>query len=107
MLVLPQSETAFLDPFTAVPTLNLICNVQDPITGEPYSRDPRHIGLKAANYLKHTGVADVAHFGPEAEFFVFDKARFESSACTRSFYHLDSRRRAVVSRPRRRGEPGL
>jgi glutamine synthetase len=59
------------------------------VTGEPYSRDPRHIALKAANYLQHTGIAEVAYFGPEAEFFVFDSARFESSA-QEAFYHLDS-----------------
>src|SRR6478735_9219247 len=89
MLVLPQPETAFIDPFAAAPTLALVCNIQDPVTGEPYSRDPRHIGTKAANFLKHTGIADVAYFGPEAEFFVFESARFESSA-HESFYHLDS-----------------
>lgn len=90
MLVLPQSDTAFLDPFAAAPTLALICNVQDPITGEPYTRDPRHIATKAANYLRHTGIADTAFFGPEAEFFVFDNARFDSTA-NEGYYHLDSR----------------
>jgi glutamine synthetase len=89
MLVLPQPDTAFLDPFTAAPTLALIGNIQDPVTGEPYSRDPRHIAAKASNYLQHTGIADVAYFGPEAEFFVFDSARFESSP-HEAFYHLDS-----------------
>jgi len=89
MLVLPQPDTAFLDPFTAAPTLALICNIQDPVTGEPYSRDPRHIAAKATTYLQHTGIADVAYFGPEAEFFVFDSARFESSP-HEAFYHLDS-----------------
>jgi glutamine synthetase len=90
MLVMPQADTAFLDPFTVLPTLALICNIQDPVTGEPYSRDPRHIATKANNYLKHTGIADVAYFGPEAEFFVFDSARFESAA-HESYYHLGSR----------------
>jgi glutamine synthetase len=89
MLVLPQPETAMLDPFAAAPTMAMICNVQDPVTGEPYSRDPRHIATKAANYLRHTGIADVAYFGPEAEFFVFDSARFESAA-HETYYHLDS-----------------
>jgi glutamine synthetase len=89
MLVLPQPDTAFIDPFTTVPTLALICSIQDPVTGEPYSRDPRHIAQKAANFLRHTGIADVAYFGPEAEFFVFDSARFES-APHEAFYHLDS-----------------
>lgn len=89
MLVMPQPDTAFLDPFTAAPTLALIGNIQDPVTGELYSRDPRHIATKATNYLQHTGIADVAQFGPEAEFFVFDSARFESSP-HEAFYHLDS-----------------
>jgi glutamine synthetase len=90
MLVLPQPQTAFLDPFTATPTLALISNIQDPVTGEPYSRDPRHIAQKAANYLKLTGIADTACIGPEAEFFVFDDARFDSSA-HEAYYHLGSR----------------
>ncbi len=90
MLVVPQSDTAFVDPFTAAPTLTLICNIQDPVTGEPYSRDPRQIAIKAANYLKHTGIADVAQIGPEAEFFVFDGARFDANA-HEAYYHLESR----------------
>jgi glutamine synthetase len=89
MLVLPQPDTAFLDPFAAVPTLALICNIQDPVSGEPYSRDPRHIATKASNYLRHTGVADVAFFGPEAEFFVFDEARFDAQP-HEAYYHLGS-----------------
>jgi glutamine synthetase len=89
ILVLPQPQTAFLDPFAALPTLALICNMQDPLTSERFSRDPRHIATKAANYLKQTGIADVAHFAPEAEFFVFDSARYASSP-HESFYHLVS-----------------
>jgi glutamine synthetase len=90
MLVLPQSDTAMVDPFAAAPTLALVCNVQDPVTGEPYSRDPRQIATKAANYLKHTGIADLAYIGPEAEFFVFDDARFDAAA-NEAYYHLGSR----------------
>jgi glutamine synthetase len=90
MLVVPQSETAFVDPFAAAPTLALICNIQDPITGEPYSRDPRQVAIKAANYLKFTGLADTGYFGPEAEFFVFDEARFDQNA-HEGYYHLGSR----------------
>jgi glutamine synthetase len=89
MLVLPQPDTAFFDPFPATPTLALIGNIQDPITGEAYSRDPRHIATKAAHYLQHTGIADAAYFGPEAEFFVFDSARFDA-APHEAYYHLDS-----------------
>ena len=75
MLMIPRADTAFVDPFTELPTLNLICNIQDPITGEDYSKDPRHVANKAANYLTATGIADAAYFGPEAEFFIFDDVR--------------------------------
>ena len=67
LLVVPQPETAFLDPFTTLPTLVMICNIQDPITREDYSRDPRNVARKAVNYLKSTGIGDTAFFGPEAE----------------------------------------
>ncbi len=89
MLVVPQAETAFLDPFTELPTLCMICNIQDPTTGEDYSRDPRNVARKAVNYLKSTGIADTAYFGPEAEFFIFDDVRFEQNA-HQAFYHIDS-----------------
>src|SRR6187431_392521 len=70
MLVIPQADTAFLDPFTQLPTLVLICNIQDPITGEDYTRDPRNVARKLVNYVKSTGIADTVFIGPEAEFFV-------------------------------------
>ncbi len=89
MLVVPQPETAFIDPFTELPTLCMICNIQDPITREDYTRDPRNVARKAVNYLRSTGIADTAYFGPEAEFFVFDDIRFESSPQA-SFYFIDS-----------------
>jgi glutamine synthetase len=89
MLVVPQPETAFLDPFTALPTLVMICNIQDPITREDYSRDPRNVARKAVNYLKSSGVADTAFFGPEAEFFIFDDIRFDQRA-HEGYYHIDS-----------------
>ena len=89
MLVVPQAETAFIDPFTALPTINLICNIQDPITREDYTRDPRNVARKAVNYLKSTGIADTAYFGPEAEFFIFDDVRFDQKA-HEGFYHIDS-----------------
>jgi len=72
-----------------VPTLSLICNIFDPITKEGYSRDPRNIALKAESYLKSTGIGDTAFFGPEAEFFIFDDVRYDSSA-NQSFYAVDS-----------------
>lgn len=89
MLVVPQAETAFIDPFTELPTLCLICNIQDPITREDYSRDPRNVARKAGNYLKSTSIADTAFFGPEAEFFIFDDVRFDQAA-SHGFYHIDS-----------------
>src|SRR5437016_3802398 len=89
MLVVPQPDTAFLDPFTTIPTLVMICNIQDPITREDYSRDPRNIARKAVNYLKSTGIGDTAYIGPEAEFFIFDDARFDQAA-HEGYYHIDS-----------------
>jgi glutamine synthetase len=89
MLVIPDPHTAFIDPFCDHPTLSLICNVVDPITRESYSRDPRHIASKAISYLKLTGIADTAYFGPEAEFFIFDDVRYETSQSS-GFYHVDS-----------------
>jgi glutamine synthetase len=89
MLVVPQPDTVFVDPFAALPTLVLIGNIQDPITREDYSRDPRNVARKAAHYLRLSGVADTAYFGPEAEFFVFDDVRFDTAAHY-GFYYLDS-----------------
>jgi glutamine synthetase len=89
MLVVPQADTAFIDPFATLPTLCLICNIQDPITREDYSRDPRNVARKAVNYLKSTGIADTANFGPEAEFFIFDDVRFDQNA-REAYYHVDS-----------------
>jgi glutamine synthetase len=86
MLVIPQADTAFIDPFMQMPTLVLICNIQDPITGEDYSRDPRNIARKVVNYLKSTGIADTAFIGPEAEFFVFDDVRCESNTNSASYF---------------------
>ncbi len=89
MLVVPQPDTAFIDPFTELPTLAMICNIQDPITREDYTRDPRNVARKAVNYLKSTGIADTAYVGPEAEFFIFDDIRFDQKA-QEGFYHIDS-----------------
>jgi glutamine synthetase len=89
MLILPDPNTAFIDPFCDHSTLSMVCNVVDPITREPYSRDPRHIAQKAINYLKLTGIADTAYFGPEAEFFILDDIRFMTSENC-GFYYLDS-----------------
>src|SRR5687767_13147283 len=89
MLVMPDPTTAVLDPFLAVPTLSLICNIVDPITKEEYSRDPRNIARKAEAYLKSTGVGDVAYFGPEPEFFIFNDIRFDQNQ-HEAYYHVDS-----------------
>jgi glutamine synthetase len=89
MLVMPEPSTAFIDPFTEMPTIVLICNIQDPLTGEDYTRDPRNIARKSVNYLKSTGIADMALYGPEAEFFIFDDVRYDQSA-HEGFYHIDS-----------------
>ncbi len=89
MLVVPQPETASLDPFTELPTLSMICNIQDPITREDYSRDPRNVTRKAANYLKSTGIGDTCYIGPESEFFIFDDIRYEQTA-NEAFYRVDS-----------------
>lgn len=90
MLVKPDPETAFVDPFFSAKTLVIICNICDPITGEDYTRDPRNIARKAEHYLKQTGLADIAYFGPEAEFFIFDGARFDQNE-HEGYYHLDSK----------------
>ncbi|HIC86501.1 MAG TPA: type I glutamate--ammonia ligase [Desulfobacterales bacterium] len=89
MLVKPVPETAFIDPFFAHKTLVLICNICDPVTGEDYTRDPRNIARKAEKYLKSTGIADVAYFGPEAEFFIFDDIRFDQNE-HEGYYFIDS-----------------
>ena len=78
-----------IDPFRPRKTLNLNCYVHDPITGEAYSRDPRNIARKAEAYLPSTGIADTCYFGPEAEFFIFDSARYSQTANT-AFYEVDS-----------------
>jgi glutamine synthetase len=89
MLVIPDPRTAWIDVFNAEPTLSFICTIKDPITGEPYERDPRGVAEKAEAYLKSTGIADTAYFGPEAEFFIFDDVRFDYTA-NASFHSIDS-----------------
>ncbi len=89
MLVIPDPNTAVMDPIMEAPTLSLICNIVDPITKERYTRDPRNIAQKAEAYLKSTGIADQAFFGPEAEFFIFDDIRYESKENC-AYYFIDS-----------------
>jgi glutamine synthetase len=89
MLLMPDASTAILDPACETPTLSIICDVYDPLTKKPYSRDPRYIARKAEAYLKSTGVADTAYFGPEFEFFIFDNVQFEQNEHS-AFYNVDS-----------------
>jgi glutamine synthetase len=89
MLVVPDPDTACMDPFTAVPTLSLVGNVMDPITREIYERDPRFIAQKAERHLKSTKIGDISYWGPEAEFFIFDNARFDQTSHS-GYYFIDS-----------------
>jgi glutamine synthetase len=89
MILVPDPDTAVLDPFRQHRTLNVNCFVKDPVTGEAYSRDPRYIATKAEQYLKGTGVADTAYFGPEAEFYIFDDVRFDTTQNS-SYYFVDA-----------------
>ena len=89
MLLMPDANTAVVDPVCRIPTLSVICDVFDPVTHEAYSRDPRYIARKAEAYLKTTGIADVSYWGPEAEFFVFDSVRFDQNQYS-GYYFIDS-----------------
>ena len=89
MLLVPDPTTACMDPFCSVPTLSLIGNVVDPITREMYDRDPRFIAQKAEKYLQSTKIGDTSYWGPEAEFFIFDHARYDQTNHG-AYYHIDS-----------------
>ncbi len=89
MALMPDPSTAVMDPFSAQPQLILFCDVHDPVTGQPYNRDPRSTAGKALTYLQSSGIGDTAYFGPEAEFFIFDDVRFEVSM-NHSFYRFSS-----------------
>jgi len=89
MLLMPDPTTAFIDPVLEVPTLSIICDVADPITRQPYSRDPRHIAHKAEAYLKQTGIADTSFWGPEAEFFIFNDVKYHQDTNS-AYYEVDS-----------------
>ncbi|MGA2158765.1 MAG: type I glutamate--ammonia ligase [Dehalococcoidia bacterium] len=89
MILKLDAETAVIDPICEHPTLSVICDVYDPVTGKPYSRDPRYIAKKAAQHLKSTGIADTCYCGPEAEFFIFDDVRFDQDHKS-GFYFIDS-----------------
>lgn len=89
MLLIPDPATACMDPFCSVPTLSLIGNVVDPITREMYDRDPRYIAQKAEKYLQSTKIGDTSYWGPEAEFFIFDHARYDQTNHS-AYYYIDS-----------------
>jgi glutamine synthetase len=89
MLLMLQPDTAVIDPVCEHPTLSIICDIYDPLTRKPYTRDPRYIAKKADAYLKTTGLADTSYWGPEMEFFIFDDIRFyQNQHC--GFYYIDS-----------------
>ena len=89
MIMKPDVATAVLDPFTAIPTVNVFCDIYDPATGKPYTRDPRSIAKAAEAYLKKSGVGDTAYFGPEAEFFIFDDVKIDVKM-NKVSYEIDS-----------------
>ena len=89
MVLIADPNTAVIDPICQAPTLSLVGDVYDPITREPYSRDPRYVARKAVEYLKSTGIADEVYVGPEAEFFVFDQVRYSAGEYSAA-YQVDS-----------------
>lgn len=89
MNLFPDPKTVFVDPACKIPTLSITCDVYDPITNKAYSRDPRYVAKKAENYLRSTGIADTAYFGPELEFFIFDDVRFDQNQHS-GYYYVDS-----------------
>jgi glutamine synthetase len=89
MLLVPDPDAAYMDPFTAHPTIAIHCFVKDPVTGEMYSRDPRGIAKKAELYLKQTGIAETSYWGPEAEFYIFDSIRFDQNQ-HEGYYYIDA-----------------
>ncbi|MBI2305050.1 MAG: type I glutamate--ammonia ligase [Chloroflexi bacterium] len=89
MILIPDPTTAALDPVMEVPTLSIICDIYDPLTKQPYTRDPRYVARKAEAYLRSTGIADISYWGPEAEFFIFDDIRFDQAE-QYGYYFLDS-----------------
>ncbi len=89
MIMIPDPATAIVDPVCEVPTLSIICDIADPLTKKPYTRDPRYIAKKAEKYLQDSGIADTVYFGPEAEFFIFNDVRFDQNENS-GYYFIDS-----------------
>ena len=105
MILLPDPETAIIDPFCDTLTLSIICNIYDPLTNARYSRDPRSIAQKAENFLKEIGIADMSYWGPEAEFFILDSVSFDQNQHS-GYYFVDSEEGAWNS-GRLEGAPNL
>ncbi len=106
MLLIPDPNTAFMDPFLEAPTLVMICDVQDPPTRKPYPRDVRNLAHRAEEYLQKSGIADQAFFGAEAEFFILDNVRFDSRE-NYSYYYVDSDEGRWNSGREMPGQPNL
>ena len=90
MILVADPDTAVVDPILQIPTMSLICNIFDPVTRQPYSRDPRYIAQKAEKFIQSEGIADVSYWGPELEFYIFDDVRFDQNAHS-GYYFLDSK----------------
>ncbi|HEY7208612.1 MAG TPA: type I glutamate--ammonia ligase [Gaiellaceae bacterium] len=101
MLLMPDASSALLDPFAEAPTLSLVCEIADPVTHEPYARDPRRVARRAEEHLRSTGIADTCFVGPECEFFVFDSVSYELGP-NAAHYSVDSAEGNWNS-----GKPGL
>jgi glutamine synthetase len=89
MILIPDPATAVVDPICEIPTMSLICDIYDPITKKPYSRDPRYVAKKAEKYLKDSGIAEQSYWGPEMEFFIFNDIRFDQTE-NAGYYFIDS-----------------
>ena len=89
MILKPDLDAVYVDPFWATPMLILVCDIVEPSTGELYARDPRSTAKRAEAYLKTTGIGDTVYVGPEAEFFMFDDVQFEDELCDGSCYKID------------------
>jgi glutamine synthetase len=105
MLLMPDAASAFVDPCLKVPTLAVVCDVVDPVTGQRYSRDPRYVARKAEDYLVKSGIATTSYWGPEAEFYIFNSVRFDQNA-HEGYYHIDSEE-GIWNSGRNGGEPNM
>jgi glutamine synthetase len=105
MLLLPDASSAFVDPCLKVPTLAIVCDIADPVTGARYSRDPRFVARKAEEFLVKSGIATTSYWGPEAEFYLFNSVRFDQNA-HEGYYHIDSEE-GIWNSGRNGGSPNL